>query len=690
MSDTGTWHWALVASFTLTLASCGGCEREARKENDRGPPTAFVEPDRTAKLLSDLSMFAVGTPLDGEELERHANALSRNELTIDGYVDRLLEKPMGPVLAKDLVLSPSTPTKDRHPIPVHSILRHFEEDGRNVYYLKERCKKSEAVEVKAWWGKGPRVLVCPSAYRPEVKGDDQGRTCGASMLSPRDVDLCGCGPALMYCSYGRKHFDRNQEKMWQEVRATAAYVVDNNLPIEKLFTMNETVRNNATEALYRRARVAAGASADELFPVRGYGSYGGKLKPRHEMVPGQHAGVLTTPALMYASDALRGVMRNLFDYLWCAGVSSSRVTTQSVLDLEVVDLRVGDGWKKLASMPICTDCHARLDYGMQFFWGYPSSTMGVDFRPALVLPGKGKLYNANIDDERGEDVLTPAGFARLAVAQPEFGECMSRKVTDHVFNGSDAPEDFTAVHEAFESTHRIKDMLRVAMKRYARRELAAKLGAPAAPAVSPPGGVELASVGGHPREDRRDAVPLSPKLRRLLDNECMQCHDEGDAFDFNGGALDRLTLLRMIDKVGFFAMPLGSEKLDDATRRAFVDELAAHLYADDGDRVTASAFFADGMRAHSAHRVRGAMESVWAAAGHEEAGSRPSMIETAVSQSLIRYSPGVGLAAAVTAVKACRQAGLEGDALRDCVERASAPSTVIAGGVRANAEAATP
>ncbi len=668
----------LLASVVVLVASGAGCRGCDDKPAASSAP--FVEQPRTAKLLSDLSVFALGEPLERDEAQRLSRELSSGALTMDAYIDGLLKQPMGARLAKDLVISPSEPKKDRHPIPVHSVLRHFKEDGRNVYYLKERCRKSEAVEVQAWWEKGPTVLVCPSAYRPEVKGDDEGRTCGASMLSPRDVDRCGCGPALMYCTYGKKHFNRSRNELWREVKDTVAHVVNENLPIEQLFTMNETVRTDTAEAIYRRARVAAGESPAELFPVRGYRGSTGGPRPRHEMVPGQHAGVLTTPAFMYASDALRGVMRNFYDYLWCAGVSSSRVTTESVLNLDVVDLRVGDGWKQLASMPICTDCHARLDYGMQFFWGYPSSTMGVDFRPSLVIKGKGKLYNENIDDVRGEDDLTPAGFARLAVAQPEFGACMTRKVTDHVFGGSDRPDDYGAVHDAFEETHRIKDMLRVAMKRYAERELQPS------PAPAAPPSVALASAAANSTVDGSAPiagadVPISKALRRMLDNDCMQCHDEGDAFDFNGDAFPRVTLLRMIDKVGFFAMPLGTEKLSDESRRRFVNEVARHLYVDDQERDIAASFFANGMRAHSAHRIRAAMESVSAATGAEGRTYTPSTIETAVQKAYVRYTPGVGLAAAVSAVASCKSAKLEGAALQSCIERASAPSTVIAGSI---------
>ena len=69
---------------------------------------------------------------------------------------------------------------------------------------------------------------------------------------------------------------------------------------------------------------------------------------------------------------------------------------------------------------------------------------------------------------------------RVAHGDPEaityiFGKCMTRKVVDHVFNGTANDEDFSAVLDEFKSTHKIKSMLKVAMVRYAERN---KNGAP--------------------------------------------------------------------------------------------------------------------------------------------------------------------------------------------------------------------
>ena len=645
---------ALVATLLAALASCTKA-------------TSLDEPP-TTKLLTDLSVFALGKPPRAEELAKKLKAIESGALSIEAYVDGLLAQPMGGRLAKDLVLGASSPIKDRHPLPIHSVLKSFGDGDARVYFLKDKCDRAEAETVAAWWG--DEVRVCPSAHRPLVLGDGKGRTCGASMMDPRQVDVCGCGPKLMYCTKNRDHYDQTQNGFQREVVDTAAWIIDGNKPIEQLFTMNETVRTDAGEFMYRRAAIAAGADADKLLPVGDIFSRKPVLAPRAEAMPGQHAGILTTPSMMYASDALRGVMRNTFDYLWCSGVQSSRVATETILALKTVDLRVGDGWKDLASMNVCTDCHARLDYGMQFFWGWPSSTAGVDFRPAEARTGKGSLYGKNIKDDRGQDDLTPAGFARLATSQPEFGECMSRRVIDHVFSGTESTADFGAVHTTFEQTHQMKKMLKTAMLRYAARAQKKPEQKPK-PSSSSSSSSTVAAAG---------KVQVTPRLRAMLDESCKECHKAGKRYDYSAAELDRSDVIRMIDQVGFGAMPRTAEGLDDADRRAFVRELATALFADPAERATATAWFEDGVRALPVHRFASAMTAVNARGGDAKKPYRPSATELATPQSLISYSPAVGVSSAVTAIRSCRAAGLKDEAFATCVERASSPATVIVGG----------
>jgi hypothetical protein len=619
-----------------------------------------VDP-REEKLMTDLSVMATGRAPSASELTSRADDLRAGKLKIEEYVDTLLAQKMNGRLARDVVLGATMPVKDRHPLPVHSVLKAAGNGDDKIYYLRSKCDREAAEKVKAWWGE--EVLVCPDSHRPTVLGDGQGKMCGSSMLDPRDTDVCGCGPELMYCTKNDDHYQKTQDSFQRELIDTAAHVVDGNLPIEQLFTMNETVRTDIGEMMYRRARVAAG---EKISLIDDSFEKSPRLAPRKEMIPGQHAGLLTTPSMTYASDALRGVMRNTYDYLWCTGVPGARVSTQSILDLKAVDLRVGEGWKDLAAMNVCTDCHARLDYGMQFFWGYPSSTAGVDFRPELALKGKGPLYLRDIRDERGSDDLTPAGFARLATSQPEFGDCMTRRIVDHVFNGTETSADFDAVRKSFEATHRMKSMLRVAMVRYAERERSGK--ATSAPARA---GDSIVREGGR--------IKVSARLHEMLEESCKECHKAGRELDVTVASFDRDTLLHMLDSVGFGAMPKGAAGLDDAARKALVDELARHVFVDDHERAIATAWFQSGVRGLPVHRFASAMSVVKARVGDGDKGWRPSAVETATPQGFISYSPAIALSSAVTAARSCRENGLKDAEYEACVERASSPTAVIAG-----------
>lgn len=682
-------HLFALGAVLALLAACPSKTKDASAASDES--VAPFEPH--VKLLRDLSVMARGKPISVAEAQKKAASIKAGKLTFDAFIDEQLDKPMGGRLAKDLVISPSDVEKDRHPLPSFMVLKKKDD----VYFLRDSCDKAKAIDVLPWWGDGSdasKVRVCPDAYRPDVKGDKHGRTCGASMLAPSDIDLCGCGPRLMFCSPDREQFKKMQDEIQEEVFTTTAWVVDGDRPIEELFTMNASVRNRTTEALYRRARILAG-EPETLLPVeKDFDEE--KPTPRAEQIPGHHAGVLTTPALTYSSDALRGVMRNYYDYLWCAGVSSSRVTTEGIMELkEVPDLRIGDGWKELASMNICTDCHARLDYGMQFFWGYPSAAMGVDFIPANARKGEGPLYANDIKDDRGVAELSPRGFGKLVTAQPEFATCMTRKVVDHVFGGNDTGADFKAVQDVFESTHRIKPMLRAAMRIYAERATSPEAAAAAAAEV---GAKKSAGAPTVTAAAADDMVKITPKLREMLDDKCMSCHDEGDAFDYNGKELKRITLAKMIDQVGFAAMPRNNKGLDEPERMAFVEELATLAFTTDSERSAAVQHFGGGLRGLPVHRFRSSMSNVNDRAFHDaKAGKgqgqfRPSSIETAVEQSQMRYSPSVAIAAAATAVRACREAdearkkkdtggATSRASLEACIARATAPDTVVLGAI---------
>jgi hypothetical protein len=658
-------------ALIIAVALAGACHEQVKSKSP------------LEKKLDDLAVFALGHPLPANELASKAKAVESGGLKYDDYIDGLLQEPMVPRLPRDIVMGSTSPQKDRHPLPAQFTLRSSKdkESGEKIYFLRNRCSSADAVRVKPWWSPDKEILVCPDSYRPEVLADKEGRACGAQMTWPRDNDACGCGPWMMFCTQDHDQWQHSLERIQQEPIETASYVVENDLPVEQIFTMNETVRNNVTEFIYRRARVLAGEDANKLFPVEGFGDYKGKLNPRPEAIPGEMAGVLSTPALTYSSDALRGVMRNYYDYLWCSGQQSSRVTTQSVLGLGTVDLRVGDGWKKLASMNICTDCHARLDYGMQFFWGFPSATAGVDFNPKMVLPGEGPLYRRNINDTIGTAALTPSGFAKLVTAAPEFGDCMSRRVVDHVFNGTDTAKDYQAVRDEFDKSHRIKKMLRVALVRFANRK-------DGAPDHSPEKSDEAAAATTPPSASA-DKIALTPALQKMIKRDCKECHDKDEGLNLMVQALDKDTLAKMLDRVGFGAMPKNSEGIDDGERRAFVQELAQLIYASADERKLAVDYYADGMHGLPVHRfaseVNNIASSVQSSAPKLDSkakavnGFKPAATESSVAQGLMSYSPSVAVATAVSALRTCKEAGFKGADLERCVERATALDNVVAG-----------
>lgn len=620
----------------------------------------------SARTVRDLVVMARGVSLSDDKAAAEAAELGATAAALEAFIDDQLEKGgFRRSIALPLVFGGGVAVKQRHPVPSHSVLRRQTHDETPIYYLRAPCAPADAVDVDPWWAPGEPVKVCPDAWRPEARGDAEGRTCGASMLDPRLSDACGCGPRLMYCARDAKQYQQIRKSLRKEVVDTLAEVVRGDGPIDALFTRNSTIRDRYAEFVYRRARVAAGEDP-ALLDLSGFGDKP-RDTPRHDQVSGQHAGILTTPAMMYSSDALRGVMRNFYMHLWCAEPARSNVTVDAVMKLGKVDLRVGDGWKDLAAMDVCTDCHARLDYGMQFFKGYPSSVNGVDFRPSRSLEGKGPLYGDHIRDRRGEAELTPSGFARLALAQPEFGQCLTRRVVDHVFSGQGTAEDFDAVERAFAQTRNVKRMMKVAMTRFAQR--------PLGPAPSP--SAPLTAAAPPPAGD--DALPVTPALRGLLDNHCVECHDAGDRHPFDAETQPRKTLAEMLDLVAFGVMPATPRGMDDSERRRFVDAVVPLLWPPGAERDAARAFFSDAYRAHPVHRFDSAMKLVNGRAGADKR-LKLKVVERAIQQSEARLSPGFAAAAGLTGLDACKKKGHSGDALIECLSAATDPARLLVGG----------
>ncbi len=637
---------------------------------EEGPaPVPLPEPIPrfgSARMVRDLSIMAVGSAPTQAEAQATAQRLREGSTTYGAVIDELLRsKKVATATARKIVFKSSQGTKG-HLVPKHSVLMVDRTREEEIHHLRGVCELEETVEVSPWWAPETKVRICERDHRPEVSVAEDGRRCGASTLSPAREDICGCGPRLIFCTPSAGSRSALIQSAQREVSRTFAWVIEQDLPIEQAFLMNETVRDRNAELLYRRARIAGGedpalVEAEDFEPRH-------EPQPRHEPRPGHHAGILSTPSVTTSSDALRGVMRNVYGYLWCVGPQSSRVTTQAVLGLGVVDLRAGDGWQQLASMDICTDCHARLDYGMQFFGGYPNAaTVGVDFRLGEAHEGEGPLYVSDIGDERGRAPLTPQGFAQLAVAQPEYSACMVQGVLDHVFSGSESSEDRDAVREAFKETRRFKPTLRAALLRFAER------------AETPGADLQAPLPAPGPELDPAETLPVPEAVSQLISLYCVGCHTPGGSREeLHHSELSREVLASSLELVAFGQMPRAPVSLPEAERRTFIDALTPALWPEGDARQAARAYFTGGLRAHPVHAFRSALQAVAVQAG-ASTGLSISAIEPVADQPRLRHSPGVSAAAALTALDKCRALDRSGPELEAYVQRASAPEVLIVG-----------
>ena len=102
--------------------------------------------------------------------------------------------------------------------------------------------------------------------------------------------------------------------------------------------------------------------------------------PREELTEGQHAGVLTAPQILHFVPDRRQRMRLYYDIMWCGIRNAFGASTEKVLALNSSSANIAfvhESWERLARTELCTNCHARMDYGFQFFLGFPDSRASV-------------------------------------------------------------------------------------------------------------------------------------------------------------------------------------------------------------------------------------------------------------------------------------------------------------------------
>lgn len=648
------------ACFVVVIALVVACRPEPRRPVVAPAP---VDPE----LVRTLAVLATSRSPSPAEVEQIRQRIDRGELTLPAYIDSLLASDAFVSDVAPLVILRQLMSQGALGAPEGWALSHT--DGPDpIYYLEEPCKPEQAVSVQPWWnlidGKSDAVKICPDAYKPEqwtvnvVKGEPE--TSCWSEAGQSEPHGCGCGPNLLRCFTSQAQRDAFSDSLRDELRLTIAHEIAGDRPLEEIFTSNATFRDRNAEYQMRLYTAEAArrpvpeAALRELaaWPQRG------KWAPREDLAPGENAGILTSPELIHYQLDRRQRMTALYDILWCDEPSSIGATPQSVLSIAGPDLQLKSaGWRDLAARPICTGCHARLDYGMQFFWGFANGNIQAYFVPQLQQTGRGPLYGRDIDDPRGEAELDPRGFAQLAVAQPEFGHCMARDFAEYVLGDQVTPAQIAKVEHAFRpGATPGRELMRVAL-RVLVDTWPARRAAPAAPLAPPP-----------PSGRRRGQVAVTGELHALLDAHCLDCHDhQAGRPDLGTPQLDDRTVAAMLDDVSAGTMPK-DQPLGERDRRAFLEAFIAATWTG-ADAEAARGYFVDRATALASYRPEVAFALIHHIAN---ASGKPSwrMMESSVRPNLQQVSPGMITVTGLEAIEACRKTSTTRAERERCIDHA--------------------
>ncbi|HEU0037032.1 MAG TPA: hypothetical protein VFQ53_40755 [Kofleriaceae bacterium] len=680
MKELAKLLWlACVVALSVSPSSSDSRNSLAPPPQADPPPAPAPEPKpRTAELLASMATL-VGHVPDPELVASWERKIDGGA-SIDGYIDELLAtKRFGKEVVPALVFGAFVNVRNYYAVPSGFVLKQTPE---GIFYLREPCSAADAVAVHPWWKLDGEVKVCPDSYRPakwtlspseHAYRSRMTLSCDSQVGSPEleSVSLCGCGPNLIRCLRDSTQYDELNKSLMDEVKQTTAYVVDHDMPMSTLFTANATFRDRNAELYYRRQKIGALQleRADRELDDLDDWPADGKWAPRPELKKGQHAGVLTAPEILHWLPDRRQRQRGYYEVMWCAMKNSFGATTKKVLDLNSNGnlAFVHDSWERLAKTELCTNCHARLDYGFQFFLGYPDSRASTYFNPALQSSSKGPLYGRDIDDLRGTGPLTPAGFANLATRQPEFKSCMASHFVNYVLGTRATDDDRKAIETAVAKTEQFRPVMKVALQRYAARWRAEVAPAPAA-----------TTVAGEPAGP---SIKIAPALRAKLDELCSECHknapytDDPDTHDmapvdFSPATLPRPLLVDMADRVAFGMMPKDAP-LGTAAREELVTMLIDTLWSEPQARTEAQKYYLGRARGLPAQQIDNAIYAI------EQAAKAPSgitwgAIERGLWSDQSTTTPGFLALTGLEALRACAAAEkTTGTKLEDCLDRAT-------------------
>jgi hypothetical protein len=230
-------------------------------------------------------------------------------------------------------------------------------------------------------------------------------------------------------------------------------------------------------------------------------------------------------------------------------------------------------------------------------------------------------------DFRGEGAAIPRTFGRLATAQPEFGECMARRVADHVFGQDASGDDYRAVDAEYDRDGTYQSMLRVALHRLLDRRLHP----------------ELAQSG------------MATNLPKLIDARCIDCHSDEQPPNLGASPLDQSTLLRALEEVSTGRMPKGFPPLGARERMQMVDALIGAWPAAD-ERSQLLAVYGPGSHRMTAMRLQTVQHEIHERAqGTEPEPSTIPLPYASLTRKNIELTPDFLLFAAMESVQACKK-----------------------------------
>lgn len=675
---------ATWAGLALAAAACTNTATLAPPPSS-SPPPAAPSPPGTAALLDAMGSL-VGVAASSSHLAEWAQKIDRGEAPLDGYIDEILAtERFGSEVIPSLVFAAFVNVRNYYALPSAFVLKRPPQPG-GALYLRAPCTATEAITVRPWWDLRSEVKICPDSYRPDKwtlePGEHSYRTslvlaCDSQVGSPEleTHSLCGCGPNLIRCLRDEDQYNQLTRSFMDEVKRTTAYVVAHDLPMSTLFTGNSTFRDRNVELYYRRQKIGAlgiKRVKRELAELDTW-PQDGQWASREEIVPGQHAGVLTAPQILHWLPDRRQRQRGYYEMIWCNLRNSFGATTHKVLELNAAgnNFFVAESWQRLAHTELCMNCHARLDYGAQFFSGFPDSRASTHFIPSLVSPGNGPLYGRDLRDLRGEAPLTPLGFAKLATTQPDFQSCMTSHFVSHVLGDRATNDDVHAIETAVEQTHSFKASMKVALERYAERWREV----PGAPPATQGGAITDARSGP------QGGVLVNPALRTKLDQHCADCHDttpysdqtdsDDVPFNFAGSELPRTLLVSMADHVAYGMMPK-NQPLDPRTREEIVGLLVDTLWVEPSARLEARRYYLGKARGVPAHQLDSAIYTI------DHVARAPSeitwgAIERGLWSDQSTVTPGFLAITGLEAARACAHAvEAHSGSLEDCVRQATA------------------